>query len=40
MPARCERCGAEIEQVWEYHSSDGPEWLCQECHPKMTTPER
>lgn len=40
MPARCERCGTETEQVWEYHSSDGPKWLCQEYHPEMTAPDR
>jgi hypothetical protein len=40
MPARCERCGAETEQVWEHHSNDGPEWLCQECHPEMTSLDR
>jgi hypothetical protein len=40
MPARCEQCGSETEQVWESHGSDGPEWLCQECHPEMTAPEK
>jgi hypothetical protein len=40
MSARCDRCGTETAQIWESPSSDEPEWLCQECHPEMTAPDR
>lgn len=30
----------ETTQIWASHSSDGPDWLCQECHPAMTAPDR
>lgn len=40
MSARCERGGTDTEQSWAFHSSDGPDWLYQECHPEMTAPDR
>jgi hypothetical protein len=40
MSARCERCGTGTAQIWKCHSSDGPEWLCHECHPEMEALDR
>ena len=36
MTARCDRCGTEVEHVWEYTGDGTSEWLCTDCQPNMS----
>lgn len=35
MTATCDRCGTEVDRVWELTRDEDTEWLCRDCHPKM-----